>query len=180
MYYDRIQNEYFEWMYEIVCGDRFSDRNSYKKLLKHLHEVEFTYRIRKDGDRAYDGVDLRHRFALFKHDYAHVTDCLDGPCSVLEMLVALAIRCEESIMDDINYGDRTAQWFWKMINNLRLGSMTDDRYDDKYVADVIDIFLRRKYEPDGCGGLFRIKHCDYDLRTVEIWKQAMWYLDTML
>ena len=36
---DRIQNEYFEWMYELVFGDNHSESISYRKLLMHLHNI---------------------------------------------------------------------------------------------------------------------------------------------
>lgn len=170
-----LRKQYFEWMYDLVCEGVYGRNNSFKKLLKHLHDIKFVWSISNDANRAEDGVDLRYRFAY---------DLLDDPrnelgdeCSVLEMILALAIRCEETIMDDPAYGDRTAQWFWKMITNLGLGDMLDNRYDEYYVEEVIDRFLDRDYDPDGRGGLFIIKNCDYDLRYVEIWIQLCWYLD---
>jgi hypothetical protein len=98
---------------------------------------------------------------------------------MLEMMVALAINCEERIMDDAAYGNRTAQWFRNMVVNLGLGPMVDSEYDDIYVGTVIDRFLRRAYEPDGRGGLFRIPNFDGDLRREEIWRQLLWYLNTV-
>ena len=109
-----------------------------------------------------------------------VLDILDGPCSVLEMMIALAIRCEENIMDDPNIGDRTSQWFWGMVVNLGLGSMVDCRFDKQFVDETIRIFLNRKYAPNGNGGLFTIRDCDKDLRKVEIWHQLCWYLDKIV
>jgi hypothetical protein len=95
------------------------------------------------------------------------------------MIIALAIRCEETYMDDASIGDRTGQWFWGMIRNLGLGSMVDSRFDKLYVEEVVRRFLDREYEADGTGGLFTIKNCDADLRDVEIWYQLCWYLDTI-
>ena len=95
------------------------------------------------------------------------------------MIAGLALRCEENIMDDPQYGDRTGQWFWGMISNLGLGSMTDDRYDRAYVDFVIDRFLNREYEPNGRGGLFTVEKSKKDLRRVEIWYQMCWYLDSI-
>lgn len=176
---DRIIDEYFEWLINVVCSERYSNKISYRKLLSHLHAITFTYSIPRDINRAEDGIDLRYRFAL-EHGYSDTPRCLNGPCSVLEMMVALSIRCEETIMDDPNIGNRTTQWFWSMVTNLGLGSMTDDRFDIRYVDDVIDRFLKREYEPDGKGGLFRIKRCTYDLRNIEIWRQLCWYLNTIM
>lgn len=175
---DKIQNEYFEWLYDLVCKDRYSKQISYRKLLSCLHNTEFTYILRRDRNRAEDGLNLRYRFALRHH--GDEESYLDGPCSVLEMMIALAIRCEESIMDNPAYGDRTKQWFWGMIVNMGLSSMTDDVFNRQYVEAAVTRLLNREYEPNGKGGLFTIKDCDRDLRTVEIWYQLCWYLDEIV
>lgn len=173
-----IEQKYFEWLYDLVCENRYSKGYSYRELLSFLHDVEFTYTVSKDVNRYEDGVDLRYRFA-YDTGYACADGDLEGPCSVLEMMVALAIRCEECIMDDPRYGNRTAQWFWRMISNLGFNGMIDGRFDLEYAEEVITTFLNREYEPDGRGGLFTVRNCDYDLRYVEIWVIMLWYLDTI-
>lgn len=177
-----VKEEYFEWLYEYVCGGRSHDKVSCKKLFDYLHQVEFTYQLLRDENRAADGVDLRYRFAVERYPdtIEDVTYILDGPCSVLEMIIALAVRCEETIMDNTGYGDRTSQWFWNMMNNLGIGYMTDDIFDREFVEDTIDIFLERRYKPDGRGGLFYIRGCEEDLRDIEIWSQLCWYLDNFV
>ena len=172
----QVRNNYFEWLYYFVTKIRAHDRVSYKKLFRLLHDIEFVYSIRNDENRASDGIDLRYRYGMAIGDES-VVDVLDGPCSVLEMLIALAVRCEETIMDDPRYGDRTSQWFWTMMSNLGLNHMTDDVYNQEYITDRIYDFMERRYEPDGLGGLFYIKGCKDDLRDVEIWIQLCWYLD---
>ena len=176
-YEDRVNDEYFEWLCELVDSSRFSKSVSYRKLLMHLHNIEFTWFIPYDDNRADDGIQLRRRFGLSRDDMS-LPRCISGPCSVLEMMAALAIRCE-TIMDDTQFGDRTGQWFWGMIRNLGLGSMNDSRFDRDYVDNAIARFLNREYEPDGKGGLFTVKHCTQDMRTVEIWCQLSWYLGSI-
>lgn len=172
---------YYSWLYELAMGTRYSKHISYDKLLGRLHEEEFIFTIDKDRNRAYDGINLRHRFALrVGMTREDEDDMFDEPCSILEMILALALRMEEQIMDDPVVGDRSGQWFWGMIVNLGLGSMTDDRYDEKYVSDTIARFLERDYEPDGRGGLFRVRHHNRDMRDVEIWSQMCWYLNELL
>lgn len=176
---NEVNNAYFDWMYDLVCSGRFYGDISFRKLLLRLHNTEFIYLIRKDANRAEDGVSLRYRFA---HAYSYPTAAeryLDGPCSVLEMMIALGIRCEEDFMDDPLVGDRTGQWFWGMVVNLGLGSMDDARFDSRHVDYIISRFLNRDYSPDGKGGLFTIKGCKEDLRDVEIWYQLCWYLDSI-
>lgn len=173
---DSINNEYFTWLTSLVCKNRYSNNVSFKRLLSYLHDTEFRYLLELDENRAEDGIDLRYRFST-ESDLEDVDLYLDGPCSVLEMMIALSIRCEDTITDDGDIGNRTKQWFWGMITNLGLGSMSDDRFDELYVRDTVERFLNREYEPDGNGGLFTIRNCEYDLRDVEIWYQLCWYLD---
>ena len=176
LFENQIKNEYFDWLYDYVCKGRTHRNVSYTKLFTFLYQVEFIFSIRNDINRAKDGVDLRYRFAMIKDD-DRIMDILDGPCSVLEMMIALAIRTEETIMDDSRYGDRTSQWFWNMMSNIGISDMIDGNFDEEIVQEKIDIFLERRYDPDGKGGLFYIRDCEDDLRDVEIWIQLCWYLD---
>lgn len=175
---NNVREEYFEWLRRFVCGQKKSKYGSYDKLLIFLHNTEFTWTIDMDSNRASDGRELRRRFGQEKKLSRETVDnFLNGPCSVLEMMIALANRCERDIMSDPEAGNRTGQWFWEMVANLGLGQMTDGRYDEDKTRRVIFHFLTRSYEPDGKGGLFTVHNCRFDLRTVEIWCQAMWYLD---
>ena len=175
---DEIINEYFEWLCGLVCGHRYSNTVSYDKLLMRLHSTEFIYILSMDENREKDGVELRWRFA-WERGLRDVPECLNGPCSVLEMMVALSLYCEENIMDDPNIGNRTGQWFWGMIVNLGLGAMTDSRYDRQYVDDTITRFLNRRYERNGKGGLFKIENCDRDVRELDIQHQLCRYLNSI-
>jgi hypothetical protein len=96
------------------------------------------------------------------------------------MMIALAIRCEDQIMDDPDLGNQTDRWFWDMIDSLGLSGMTDRKYTSTVVSEVIDTFLNRKYERDGRGGLFTVEDCERDLRSVEIWYQLHRYLRDIL
>ena len=178
MHENNVTIDYFDWMYNLVCRNRYSKNISFKKVFSYLNDTKFTYSIKMDLNRAKDGTELRRRYAN-EFKIANIYDRICGPCSVLEMMIALAIRCEETIMDDENFGDRTDQWFWDMMKNLGLGHMDDDEFDEEYVSDVITRFLNRDYEPDGRGGLFFVRNCDIDLRDVEIWIQMLWYLDNI-
>lgn len=170
-------NEYFNWLTNLACGARYSDLVSYDKLLTYLHQTEFRYLLPMDENMAEHGISLRYQFAL-DQGYDDVPECLYGPCSVLEMMLALSFKCEQ-LMDDTDIGDRTRQWFWNMIGSLGLGGMRDDIFDRRYVKDTIERFLDRQYEPDGRGGLFTIRNCKDDLREVEIWHQCCWYLNSI-
>lgn len=179
---DFIKKEYLKWLCELICENPYK-REQYSRLLAHLYYTEFVYLLAMDGNRAEDGMNLRYRFAREKKYYsdAAVASCLDDrPCSVLEMMIALAIRCEKDIMDDPEYGDRTEKWFWQMISSLSLRNMTNDYFEPSKFDQIMDAFINRKYSRDGRGGLFTVKNCKHDMRRAEIWYQMSWYLDSLL
>jgi hypothetical protein len=171
-----IYEQYFNWLCDVVNVSTVS----YNKLLRLLHRTKFRWSNIRDKNRAEDGVDLRFRFrksidGLSRNEVLNWHD--EEPCSVLEMMIALAIRAEEQIMDNPQVGNRTTQWFWGMVASLGLTGMSDDMFDLIEAKDIIERFLDREYSPDGKGGLFTIRDCEYDLRDVEIWTQLCWYLD---
>lgn len=177
-----LRNDYFEWMYQLVCDDHYIRRSSYRELCSMLDNLDFEYTIPMDENRYEDGIDLRYRFG-YEHELEGsviATELDYRPCSVLEMMVALALRCEEHIMTNIDTGDRTSKWFRNMLRSLGLYDITDDNFDYRVVKEKIDILLNHDYEPDGRGGLFTIRHANYDMRRAEIWKQAMWYFNEMI
>lgn len=173
-----IDRLYFDWLYDLVCGKHYTGRLSYRKLLHCLDNIAFTYSIDTDGNREEDGISLRYRFGyendISERAIAHYLDC--RPCSVLEMMVALAKRAEEHIMNDPDIGDRTGEWFWVMLRNLGLDDMSDSRIDEGYILEVVNRFLKREYGRNGEGGLFTVRNCRHDMRSTEIWYQLMWYL----
>ena len=173
-----IREEYYKWLCRFIFTSR---RRNYKRVIRYLHGVEFTYSVPFDENRYEDGLSLRSRFAYeLGYSNDHITNTMgDDPCSVLEMMIALALRCEEHIMDDIEYGDRTSQWFWTMIDNAGFGSLTDLNFNSREAEHIINRVLNRKYGPCGEGGFFYIKNnCNVDLREVELWYQLNWYLDS--
>lgn len=177
-----LNDIYLDWMYSIVADDRYSDKNTYHKLFDQLYNTEFTYTIPMDGNRFEDGINLRYRFGREQgYDEREIATYLDYcPCSVLEMMVALAVRCEDQIMSNPDVGNRVGQWFWQMIVNLGLGPMKDSNFDPNYVDERLDIFLNRKYAKNGDGGLFKIHDRTRDMRKTEIWYQMHWYLGEVL
>lgn len=179
---NELYDSYLDWMYQLVCNDKYSRGLAYCKLFRQLYETEFDFTLPMDANRAEDGIDLRYRFGVDQgYDDCVIASYLDDrACSVLEMMIALAIRCETHFMDDPDVGDRTGQWFWEMVVNLKLGHMTDRNYDEDYVDDVMYHFLNREYGSDGEGGLFKVKNPPRDMRSVDIWYQMCWYLNDVI
>ena len=170
-----MREKYYRWLIGLVANDGYHEKY-YSKLFRILFSTEFTWTIRLDANRAADGIELRKWYQDATGDYCGV----ENPCSILEMMVALAVRCEETIMCNDDFGDRTGDWFWGMIVDLGLDKEDDSFINESYVHCTLETFLNRRYTSDGKGGLFHIPGINQDLRKVEIWYQCMWYLDTLV
>lgn len=166
--------EYFIWLTHIVC-DR-SSAHRYSLLLEKLFETEFTWKIPLDANRAKDGLNLRRDY-IYEFNLNYWPEDLETtPCSILEVMIALASRCEIDIMNDPDIGNRAPEWFWEMIESLELIEMTNDNFNDDYVDWILARFLNREYEPNGRGSLFTINR-HVDMRRIEIWYQLQYYLN---
>lgn len=174
-----LDSQYFDWLSELVYANA-ADRNSYMRLLHRLHDTAYEWRIPMDCNRNADGVNLRYRFGDEKGipDYI-IANVLDGypEASVLEVLVALALRMENDILHDDYYGDRTHRWFSIMVDNLGLAWADDDNFDEDEVDQIIDAFLRRGYDRFGHGCPFVVEHPETHMRNVELWYQMCWWVN---
>lgn len=170
-----IKERYFDWIcLRIRTDDR--DPEDYSEILRYLFDVSYLYSIPMDGNRYEDGIGLRYRFGEETGiDTAVIASMLDiFPCSMLEMMAAMAIRCEEDLMYNPKYGDRTGVWFWHMIDSLGFKDMTDGRVDCDKAAVIVLNFLKHNYKPNGDGSLFRIEdgeNKETDMRRMELWYQ---------
>lgn len=179
---NRLNEEYFDWICRLIQDAPSGSASSYRNLLLYLNKVDFQYSLPMDGNRAEDGISLRYRFGYEEDiNYALIACYLDNkPCSVLEMMTALSLRCEENIMQDPEFGNRTEEWFWSMIESLGLLEMNDINFDPDLVESIIFDFMNHNYSRNGKGGLFTIKNIRHDMRNVEIWCQLNWYLDSII
>lgn len=174
---DDLKEIYLDWISSTI-GNVYDGR-SYNKLIFLLNEIEFTYLRPLDENRAADGINFRYRFG-YENGYSRdfIRNYLDDhPCSVLEMMAALAFRCEESIMSNLESGDRTGVWFWEMISSLGLLDMDDDNFDEKIIYNSIKRMLARSYKKNGRGGLFMTHNPNIDMRKLDIWYQLMVFLN---
>lgn len=160
-------NEYFRWLVRTVDVDISGEPElSYLLLMRALFKKEFYWVLDRDEYRAMDGLYLREQFFDSKIDL--------GPCRVLEMLVGLASRCETDLLG--NSDNQTGEWFWDMIENLGLERFVDTEFDADAVDIILDRWLDRDYDQNGCGGLFYTEREDQDMRELEIWWQLQLYV----
>lgn len=167
---------YFEWLLDKVCDDNHH-RVDYRSLLEALWRRKYDYiPVFMDKNRASDGLALRGIFNSCNLGQKLSPDEMSMTVTVLEVLIALSMRIETDILCDSNVGNRTAVWFWTIMENMDLHVMDERRFDEYYIDQVLDKFVKRTYGPNGEGGPFYIPYSVKDLRQVELWKQAMWYI----
>lgn len=171
-------NEYFEYLCSFVCDDY--QNKYYDKLLRTLFETDFYAINDMDNNRISDGFEMRDRFVNDGGIISDPQNFIGANCSILELMVALAIRCEIDIMHSVREGDRTAVWFWKMVGSLGLNDMDDGRYDNLHVNYILEDFINHNYTRDGKGGLFYVQNSWMDMRDLEIWSQMNLFLSTIL
>lgn len=168
-----MDNAYFRWLVDLL-GDEYLGLN-YSKLLSALFQKVFTWSIDWDENRANDGLGLRRIFAKEYHISTENEQFWPfSGCSVLEMMVAMARRCDDELIYNPEKGDQTGKIFWVMIENLGLDIYDDYGFFEDEVDCILDRFLARKYSFDGSGNLFQLRRSDP--RKIDLWLQLNLYL----
>lgn len=162
-----VANAYFLWLCDQVLPGGY-DQSEYKRLMRTLATTEYIFSTEFDESRSRDGVDLRARFAYETGDNVCY---ICGPCSVLEMMVSLAMRIEEDVMTDF-VSNRTYLWFQEMLESLGLAGQFDAYFDPEFVDETLSGFIYKTYSKNGHGGLFTTNNPDVDMRELDIWYQA--------
>jgi hypothetical protein len=144
---NEIEMRYVDWLrYQAMGQDR-----SYDSLLDFLYHKPYIYTIRMDENRAEDGVELRYIFGAENNiDYEDILSGLDAgrDCSMLEMMVGLARRCESQIMIDMEEGAQPERWFYIMLTNLGLKEFDNEHFDPRKVNYIVDRFLAHQSPTD--------------------------------
>lgn len=162
--------DYYLYLIDRVGLEGVEER-AYSLLFHELYKTEFMWSNPMDENRALDGTDLRRQYTEETGEVLPEA----GPCSMLEMFVALAIRCEEEFMrtgDDNN----SRLWFWDIIYNLGLERYDDYRFNIVAVQRILKNVIFRRYSANGNGGMFPLRHATRDQREVEIWYQMSAWL----
>lgn len=178
MSFDGVWEEYRKWL---LSRCRFYDLN-YERLTTFLHNRKFTYSIYMDQNREMDGTIQRDYFlsekGYFNQDDPEIVRFLNNPCSVLEMLVGLAIRMDNDWVG--NPLDPTPdRCFVIFLDNL--GIFENDMAFDKRrkrIESAVNKWLNRSFTFNGYGSIFPLKQNEFDedQRSQEIWHQMMAYI----
>jgi len=183
----RVEELYFSWLCKKIANERVFPR--YKKLFKTLYSTRFRYEQMKpfDVERAKDGLSMRYLFERKMDEYLHgvsgreFIEFEEAPSNMLEMLIALAVRIEDSIMGSASEGDRTSQWFWEMLSNLGIGYMGDNQFNQNEFDRCINNFHNYTYDATGKGCMFRSeKYSIYQMSEKDIWYQMQAHLNDVI
>ena len=168
--------QYNQWLLEKIHGYdvQYSDFSKLLDLLSSIDYVYYAYHNGSDKDRYRDGLDLRNLYSEATNDFYILSWTQD--CSVLEMLIALAIKIDFGLMGIPNK-DNSYYWFWLMIKNLGLDKMTDKNFDEFYIRDIINSWLNRDIDFNGSGGIFPLKYSESDQRNESTWNQLNNYIN---
>ena len=167
-----MDDRYFEWLLKKVTNNLKTFK--YWKLSEWLFNEPFVWSIRNDENRAVDGLGLRREYISTGQTLSR--NIADRPCSILEMLIALSIRCDQDILGDPDVY-KGGKLFWIMIDNLGLDVYDDQWFKEDDVADIIDIWLSRRFDTRGNGSIFPCQKPCQNHRKVEIWVQMCDYLN---
>ncbi len=157
--------DYFYWLIDKISTPELT--KEYLMLYHQLFETDFYYYIPRDENRMLDGLNLRKQFE--KETGEHVDEA--KKCSVLEMMIALAWRCDDQIMWDDNHGSRISDWFFIMIDNMLLLGMKNTYYDSHHVDYILNRMMQHLNYDNGYGGLFYTNDPNYNMSHQEIWFQ---------
>ena len=171
---NNTRKEYILWLGNLVDLDDKDDTGGYHFLIKSLYLKEFYWTNDMDENRSDEGKMLRELFCD-ECGFDDIPDEINGPCTVLEMMIGLAKRWNKEVSLTDN-DDRSSEYFWIMVDNLGLEGCTDDKFDPEMVRNRLDILLDRDYSDDGTGSLFPLKRSKESQKDIEIWYQLQNYL----
>ena len=193
-------NEYFNWLCKIVGADEFGPFRPYHNLLVRLFQTDFNEIRPFDNNRAVNGKYLRYYFDYNRDDFASndpapyhnngdfYYQTQNIPCSILEMMIALAKDIDVQYLYSTNC--RLLIWFWIMVESMGLANKIDGYWNIESDCSEVDWILRafnlNAYELSPTGDyyptvlLFPIRNIEGYQQVQNVWEQMLiWYNNNM-
>ena len=151
---------YFDWLYGKVMLSQ-----QYRSLLRELHSYDYVYTLPMDGNCSANGIELRYYFANEENiDQRIIASEIDiRPCSMLEMMTALAMRVSDGVLDDGSING-TNVIFMVMLTSLGLDIYTEHNFSIDGVEDSVKAFNN--------GELYLFPTFGEDTYGQDLWYQA--------
>lgn len=135
---------YYKWLVAKL-DDGKHNLAKFQLLLQNLYLTRFYAVNSSDRNRAIDGTILRRKYEEETGENgAEAAAHLDGDCSMLEMMVALAERIESDYLSDFRKGNQVGSWFWEMLNALGLSGMDNENFKDEDFEETMVRFLTKE------------------------------------
>lgn len=158
-------DDYYIWLCDLVDLEA---HRMYSNLISFLYDTEFVWSVAKDSNRAGDGKALRDDYIREVSWFdTSPEDWFDEPCSLLEMLIALARRTRIDLMPEFDI--EVSDWFWIFVKNLGL-----DKYDDRCNFDekFVTLFQKKVAGFGFCDTFFEKR----DFLGADIWQKLQAFL----
>ena len=136
--------EYFHWLVDQVGGeDWWSD---YYVSLYRLFDRKYYYVNPIDSSAYESGLGIRTEAIM---DGVGILSIPNGEPSVLEVLIALCKKIDQSLMYNEDVGDRTPRWFDDIMTvlNFKKPDGNIDRQIDRFLEGKAQITKRMRFEP---------------------------------
>ena len=132
--------------------------------------------MERDDNREEDGYDLRNEYNIPSEFSVEMKEAFFAHwCSVFEMLIGLAIRVDDEFIGD-PADEHPEDFFIEMLENLGLTKFVGRRYREQDVINIVQKWLERRFDKDGRGSPFPVRHDHRDQRKIEIWDQMNSYI----
>ena len=121
-----------EWIIDLFDG------YEHVCLFRQLMTIEFRWTVQLDAN-------LLPCVRKFREKMGRDYDGPKGRPTVLEILATLAVECEDKIMHNDDFGNRTCQWFWMMLYNLGVNIYDDAHYTDRTAEEIDEKVIDEVY-----------------------------------
>ena len=148
--------------YSYLCTLAGLDESS--RIATVLDDINYTWRNPLDENRSEAGKNLRSKFA--NSEGLEIDDVRVGECSVLEMLVAVAVELSET------YDNYSEDWFSEIADNLGITGVSCEK-----IRYIITKWLIGDYDKHGDGTPFPLTNDEKDCRTMQLHDQMNAYLN---
>lgn len=169
-----MDEKYFNWLYEKIRPMDNDQLLPYTMVCTLAHRIIFDWSVPNDDNRAAEGKELRYEFEEeLGIPRPRDTEWMGLDASVLEMMVALARRCDFIVELGV------PGWFDLFMHNLVFQRYSDACWSDMsedHVSRALRKVNLRTYSRTGQGGLFPLKKTPNDQRKVELWYQMSEYM----
>ena len=169
---EELWDDYFEFL---IWRCQIQNLTRFGRLFNILHHVDFEWELERDENRESDGIDLRDEYDIPREYYDDAEWFYSRRCSVLEMLIGLAIRVDDELIGD-PAEEHPESFFMEMIKNLSLDKFKGNGYNESDVIKILNRWMHRDFERNGCGSPFPVKGSRKDQRKLEIWDQMNTYI----